>query len=366
MINILIGTPGSGKSYESVAFHLLTELQRGRKVITNLTVYPDKISEFDPSIDISLLVILVPTKEIPRPFSKIDHYSDPWRHPVDGSGPFYIIDECHFSLPRNETPREIEEWFSMHRHESADVLLITQSYGKVSKAVIDIVQICYRVRKNTALGSSSSYVRKVFDGVRGEQVNMSVRRYDKKYFPLYKSNTRGGGKELSPQDVKPIWKNWTFYGVGLCLLLLIYQFSVHGNPLTNLTSPKTKNSSSSSTVHPTIIPKTSVRVNPADPVPIVQNVVASSPPPEKHPYFGYEFKLKGCAVASKRSICVIGLAHNGQSVADITDGEIRDAGYSFKVVNSCLAIVQFNSQKFFAICDQPHVGSAGTLDKVAS
>lgn len=364
MINILIGSPGSGKSYESVAFHLLSELQKGRKVITNLPVYPDKISEFDPSIDMSLLVILVPTKDIPRPFSKIEHFSDPWRHPEDGSGPFYIIDECHFSLPRGETPRDIEEWFSMHRHESADILLITQSYGKVSKSIIDLVQICYRVRKNIALGSSGSYVRKVFDGVRGEQVNMSVRRYDKKYFPLYKSNTRGGGKELAPQDVKPIWKHWTVYATVLCLIFVIYQIATRGNPLKNLTSPKTiskpVNNPLGSSSHD------SKSVNPADPVPIVQKSVIASPPPENHPYFGYEFKLKGCAKMSKRETCVIGLAHNGQSVADITDSEIREAGYAFKVVNSCLALIQFNSQKFYAICDQPHVGSAGVLDRVAS
>ena len=70
-VNLLLGSPGSGKSYEAVAFHVLPSLQAGRKVITNLPLNVDEFLKFDKNIDISLLTIIEPTKEIPRPFSSI-------------------------------------------------------------------------------------------------------------------------------------------------------------------------------------------------------------------------------------------------------------------------------------------------------
>ncbi|WP_157738145.1 zonular occludens toxin domain-containing protein [Pseudomonas aeruginosa] len=83
-----------------------------------------------------------------RPFSRVDHYADPWRHPDEGFGPLYVIDECHLSIPLRGTPVPVEEWYSLHRHELADVLLITQSYGKINRAIRDLVQVVYRCKES--------------------------------------------------------------------------------------------------------------------------------------------------------------------------------------------------------------------------
>ncbi|MDP2762605.1 MAG: zonular occludens toxin domain-containing protein [Sideroxyarcus sp.] len=212
MINLLLGRPGGGKSYEAVAYHVLPALQQGRKVITNLPLDLAAFSRIDASflrlIDLRQQTVIVDKtvvtinesghkvsrieRTVVRPFSSMKDYSDPWRHPVSGAGPLYVIDECHLSLPRGATDIAVEEWFSLHRHETADVLLIAQSYGKVSRNIVEMVQTCYKVSKNVALGFSSSYTRKVLDGVRGEEVNASVRKYDKQFFALYKSHTKGG------------------------------------------------------------------------------------------------------------------------------------------------------------------------------
>ncbi|MGB6097665.1 MAG: zonular occludens toxin domain-containing protein [Comamonas thiooxydans] len=49
MINGLEGIPGSGKSYEAVAYHVLPALQAGRKVITNLPLNIDALAAIDPT-----------------------------------------------------------------------------------------------------------------------------------------------------------------------------------------------------------------------------------------------------------------------------------------------------------------------------
>lgn len=42
------GIPGSGKSYEAVAFHILPALKNGRKVITNLPLEIEQIRIINP------------------------------------------------------------------------------------------------------------------------------------------------------------------------------------------------------------------------------------------------------------------------------------------------------------------------------
>ena len=159
MINLLLGAPGGGKSYEAVAYHILVALMRGRKVVTNLPLQVDAFERLQPGlsdlIELRHRTLAVRPEDAPkwtpRPFAHVEDYADPWRHP-DGFGPLYVIDECHMCLPARDTERAVEEWFSMHRHHNVDVLLITQSYGKINAAIRDLVQMVYRVRKNVALG----------------------------------------------------------------------------------------------------------------------------------------------------------------------------------------------------------------------
>ena len=255
-VNILLGAPGGGKSYEAVAFHVLPALAAGRKVITNLPLVIAEFVAIDPSY--AALIELRSTTKAERPefdavkaqslyqkfgiaakqeyfnlsaFSHVEDYGDSWRHPESGSGPLYVVDECHIALPSRGTPVKVEEWFSLHRHESADVLLISQSHSKINRSVIDLVQTCYRVRKNTALGSDKSYRRFVFDGVRGAEVNFSVRKYQSHFFKLYKSHTRGGGQEQASADIVPIWKRPIFLIVALCIPFTGYMVWKAPNPI---------------------------------------------------------------------------------------------------------------------------------------
>lgn len=221
MYNLMIGPPGGGKSYESVVYHVLPTLEAGRKVITNLPLNVAEFALIDQRFA-SLIEIRTKTKAPtptdpkllekwnPNVFSHIQDYGDDWRNPQNGQGPLYVIDEAHKALPRALTDRKVEEWFAEHRHEGADVLLITQSHGKISKAITDSAQVVYRVRKMTAFGDNTKYIRKVQDGTRGDVLSIAERSYESKYYRLYKSHTRTVGSimEADAKDISPRFKKF--------------------------------------------------------------------------------------------------------------------------------------------------------------
>lgn len=49
MQNLIVGKSGSGKGYEVCAFHILSALSQGRKVITNMPLVLEKWGAIDPS-----------------------------------------------------------------------------------------------------------------------------------------------------------------------------------------------------------------------------------------------------------------------------------------------------------------------------
>lgn len=361
MINLLIGSPGGGKSYEAVVYHVLPALISGRKVITNLPLNVEEFDKIEPGSS-RLISLRQPSPDNPRPFSTLADYGDTWRNDR-GQGPLYIIDECHFPLPRGigdkGTKREVEEWYSMHRHEGADVLLLTQSYRKVSANIVDLVQVCYRVRKNVALGSMNSYTRKVRDGVRGEVLNIAVRTYKPQYFPLYKSHTltNGAVQESMTQDIRPIWKHWSFMGAALLFPLGIIGLVSAGNPMKPAIEPGPEIpvvQDESITVDGVTLKRVSVKP--------VQPEQAPQEPPEpaspSHPYKGYGVHVRGYLAASdgSRTVYQFGVSQNGQLLYNQTHEEVVRAGYKVEAVNDCIARLTYGEYSFFAVCDLPQVG----------
>lgn len=382
MIFLLLGAPGGGKSYEAVVHHVLPALQCGRKVITNLPLDLERFKQIDPAfpglIEVRTVsspargqwvpggegsafkVAKVPTQAdiTRRPFSGVWDYYDEWQHPKDGTGPLYVIDECHLAMPRGSTDRQVEEWFSLHRHFRCDVLLITQSYGKVSRAIVDLVQVVYRVRKNVALGSSNSYTRKVQDGVRGEVVNTAIRRYEAKYFGLYRSHTQtGAGREAMASDVRPLWRHWSFMGALFCFVVVAVA----------LASGKVQS--------PVAVPadaKLSVQPKAkADPPPVAQ-LPASAPgkpvqgpasgaqvgpqkPVNLEPFAGRGLHITGLMQMGARVVYTFSLSQNGQHIAALTDADIRAAGYEWRPTGHCHGEMVFAGNARPVICDAPQI-----------
>lgn len=361
MINLMIGAPGGGKSYEACVYHILPAIVAGRKVITNLPVNIDAFVAIEPQAE-QLLHVVRESKSNPRPFSTISDYADPWRHPESGAGPLYVIDEAHKALPRGSSSVEVEEWYAEHRHEFADVLLLTQSYGKLSKPVVDLVQLVYRVRKAVALGLSKVYIRKVQDGIRGEVVNVTERVYKRKFFTLYKSHTRsqGPGVEQFAQDIKPIWKHWSVYGavsfvlVGLIVLSQIrmpWMVDVEAAQVATAPVP-------SKSAQPQPVQHLTHNFGPAAAAPAAApvSVVVQQEPQVLDPYHDLGLHLAGHLAAQDRYLYRIVASQNGQAVFALTSDELAVAGYTMDPTGPCLLRVTYQRVERVLTCDSPTVG----------
>lgn len=391
MINLLLGPPGGGKSYEAVVFHILPALANGRLVITNLPLDLDYIFSLfpeyrglielrketlaeKPEIDWKKAEELhkrfgIAAKQkywINAPFAHAADYGHAWRHPVSGAGPLYVIDECHIPLPINGTEMEVEHWFSLHRHESADVLLITQSYGKINRAIRDLVQVCYRVKKATAFGSQGSYIRKVQDGLRGEVVNTTVRQYEKQYFPFYKSHTRGGGSELAANDIVPIWKRWPFIGAALCFTTLVcmFLFLDMKNPLdarqvvgNKISAFKTVQTQTQTLAPAQVAELANQRRENFKPVPSSSPAPVSVPKDgkPKDPLSDKGIHIVGHLVGAKKEIWIFALSQNGQKLQNLYDRDLREIGYKIEPLDDCGAWLTYQKDRRFVTCDSPQV-----------
>lgn len=368
MINLLLGQPGGGKSYESVAFHLIPAVvEQGRKVITNLPLRLDMWEHFFPGSTklIELRGNYQFEGKLYHPFSRLEDFGDSWRG-KDGLGPLYIIDECHKSLPRIGTPVAIEEWFAEHRHEGADVLLITQSYGKINQAIRDAVQVVYRCKKATAFGSNDKYIRKVQDGLRGEVVNTQVREYESKYFPLYRSHTKSNGAvlEAMANDIVPLWKRWPFKGAAICAavvaMLVTYQLTRDDKKVPQPTK-----------LAPVVVEHVQIETE-TPPVDVAQ---PRGPEQLIHPYQGYTMHLsalqrgrrtrQGDDYPTDYLNGYVTISQNGQPIRQVGFRDLEDAGYTIRFHSLTVISLEFKGFDVgYVVSGLPQVSLAGkTPDK---
>ncbi len=374
MINLLLGAPGGGKSYEAVAFHVLPALKAGRKVVTNLPLDVEAFGQLDPDYpdlieirDVTLAVKpaepdMVPARMVfgrpvgltekpwvNRAFSHVEDFADEWRHPKTGVGVLYVVDECHMPMPVRGTEIAVEEWFSMHRHYNVDVLLISQSHAKVSKSIVDLVQVVYRVRKAVAFGSMSKYIRKVQDGIKGDVTNTSIREYKAKYQKLYRSHTHGRAlDEVNANDIVPIWRRWPFIGAAVCLVFVVAMVS----------SGKAKSPLSQGTAiingQGGAVASTTVQAAPVAPGSFQVNT-GPAKPAEPEPFGSRGLHLVGEISSGTGRRGIFSISQNGQHLRFIRSGDLEGAGYVVKMTGACSAVLTWNGQPRSVICDSPSV-----------
>jgi zona occludens toxin len=226
---------------------------------------------------------------------------------------------------------------------------------------LDLVQVCYRVKKGTAFGSDTNYIRKVQDGVRGEVVNTSIRKYEKQYFPFYKSHTRGGGTELGANDIVPIWRRWPF--IGAALMLIIFVGMLSSGMLKNPMNAKNYKGQVSEAAKK---PGTEPDSNAVKPVQLVEgsggvtgpNNQAQAMPvqePEKiaEPFASNGVHIVGHISNKVKNLWILALSSNGQKMKNITANELMNVGYGFSPVGDCAAWITYKTIKRFITCDTP-------------
>ncbi|MCA1939422.1 MAG: hypothetical protein LDL26_00355 [Caenispirillum bisanense] len=236
-VYLIVGKPGSGKSFEAVRQWAFEAFKAGRKVITNLKLNEDVWRMFFPNVNVGELLEV---RDGAGSFARPEHYGDPWRHPglppdhpmaasdhaSEGKGPLYIIDECHKDLPSGATEKAVIHWFKEHRHEGADVVLMTQEPKDISRSILTLVQAGYFCTNHAGAGYDDRYSVEVRSGWRARDPKIGsalVRKYDPRYFPLYRSYSKGGapGAETKVRS-KPIHKRWWVKAAAILLLVSLF------------------------------------------------------------------------------------------------------------------------------------------------
>ena len=353
MINALTGRPGGGKSYEAVAFHIIPALKEGRKVITNVALNIPHFQKIFGQEIVDELLVVVDGKldqfgSLDRPFSKVEHYQDEWRNDK-GQAPLYVVDEAHMSIGRNASDAVLE-WYSMHRHYGADLLLMTQNLRKVHRDIKDMVEIHYYCVKNAAMGSTKSYTRKVKNGANGADMNEGVRSYKPEFFPFYQSHTSSNKsvEEALTKDVKPIWKHWSVWasilmiGSGLAYIFLNGGLfgSIGEEPKTEVTQPAAPPSGQTEQSQQEPPPKLKIK-DPLDAYVLyasgeATNVVFDE---DKRPIRSKSFQ-----------VVYIDVFEKDFKLFTTTNVDLIEMGYEFKTLTDCVYSLTYKSLNRLVVC----------------
>jgi zona occludens toxin len=398
MILGIEGIPGSGKSYEAVAFHVLAALKAGRKVITNLPLNLEALSAIDPAYP-----DLVDLKASPSPvlgkwdasdiahhpafqpfedghvdkqpesvftFGTVWDYYDDWRA-EDGRGPLYVIDECHVSLPKFGCSSEVVEWFKLHRHYNVDVVLLTQNFRDINQPIAQLLATLIKCRKADILGQANYYIRKVHAGYRGAVIQTDKRKYKAQYFGLYKSHTQGMSLEESKaQDVSPFIVKfnrfkWAFLAFAACFVVWAFWpkagTGFFGQRVPQHLAQRAGSSSNivkTSQVHP---------MPPAQPASVASAPVvpASAPVAESKDFGPLADKLisiQGMLSGKKASLVVFAVSDENRQLYMVTSDELQRAGYTFHLFGYCFGWLQYGKLRKPVQCDAP-VMDVGSQDR---
>lgn len=368
-INIIVGRPGSGKSYEAVAFHVIPALKEGRRIVTNLPLSIEHFSNvFGPEI-VDLIEIVKDgfSKDsgVVRAFSLPEHFTgEEWRN-ESGQGPLFIIDECHFQYPRSARDKKSSsdlvaclEYFSMHRHYGHDILLMTQSLGKLNKDLRDMIQVQYLVSKHTAAGSDKTYTQKVLDsaGSRPTCLSQKVRVYDSSFFPFYKSHTLSDTSvnEAKASDIVPLWRRWWIWLSVVCILSgLPIVFSAFSSMFgSSSDSASSLDSSVSSSVKHSDLSAPSSSAAPV--------IAAPKSKPKKPPFSEFTITITGWSDSSYKDNSgkfhtqfeyYLNASSDGSYSFPIKISDLLMAGYNVRALGPCVLQLLYDNTESFLYCE---------------
>lgn len=390
MIHGISGKTGGGKSYEAVVRHIIPIITIDkRKVVTNLPLDIDHFCSVYGEYCRDLIEVIdgdFHSYGGQRPFSKAEHYLqyENWKNDK-GQGVYFFIDECHLALPKGQTDKAVEEFYSMHRHYGFDIMLITQNFRKVSLDIKDLVGNHYRAIKKSMMGQDDKYILKVHDGA--SNTNNSVvatheREYESKYFKFYKSHTKSDTaiKEAASNDIEKWYKHWSFKGAIVCVLLFMF---IVGSQLSkdekkNKAEKKVSNSSVVVESVGSVVPGSSLSAGTNQSVPIVKNqksiqqleyeeMVSKSS--DFHPYYKMNLSVSGSATYTDSGYLIrvvyISASQNGQHVFTIKNSDLIQAGYQVQVLSECAVYITYYDYKDYLTCNTPQQSTGLSGDTVA-
>ncbi|NVN03949.1 MULTISPECIES: zonular occludens toxin domain-containing protein [Asaia] len=210
-ITCYTGLPGSGKTYEVVAFVILPAFKSGRRIVTNISGINEQsfieycLNEGLPQSSLGS-VLSVPTDVLCSDSSFPDLRDESVT--ADNStcliqaGDLLVVDECAlvWSTSHKISPL-VSAFWRKHRHFTAsgsglacDIVVISQAAADLHRDLKLVVEISFRAKKLTTVGRPDYYSVAMWEGykqVRRDVLRTETRSYKKDIFPLYKSYSMG-------------------------------------------------------------------------------------------------------------------------------------------------------------------------------
>ena len=207
-IKAYTGLMGSGKSYEVVTCVILPAIKKGRRVVTNIAGLDlDVFSELSGIDRDQVQLINVSHGQVIEPdFWLTDEKTDA----TIQAGDLVCLDEIWRFYDGFKTPPEhCMNFFRMHRHfvdaktgVTCDVVLITQDVMDIGPKVRRVVEETYRMSKLSFIGRSDRYRVDVFArGATKEKLKSLQKKYEPKFFPLYKSHSQKSDDSVDANEV---------------------------------------------------------------------------------------------------------------------------------------------------------------------
>lgn len=366
MINAIVGRPRSGKSYESVVFHIIPAALDGRMLVTNIPVNLEYIAKYYGQ-EVADRITIVETNfgdygnarpfSIPEDFTKYE-----WKN-EKGQGPLFVVDEAHLCLGTDcKTP--VREYLSMHGHYGHDIILLTQSPRKLHRDVKDMVEICWRTVKKSVFGDDDHYIKKTYHGVpvRNEEfVHEEEREYKSQFFGFYKSHTLSSSDvdEATAKDVKANLFPRKKLSLALVVLGGIFAAYTLYGVLNSGSSDEKKVKAGRSGSQPVVAQSSSSPARSAAPTAKSEIMHEDGP---KHPFYKVELHVDGTAeyVDHGRMMknVFFSASQNGQQIFRLSLADLRLAGYETRVMGDCAVYVQYGSYKDWITCDSPQIAMA--------
>lgn len=189
MIQLLEGTPGSGKSYHAVKEYLLPWVRRGRRLYVAIDgFYLDRLAMFEDRQVADLekqITLWNDLSAIPSLLLSVE------------PGSAVILDEAQTIFRAKEkVPGEVLRWLETHRHMGIDVLLMAQDYRQITGGVTRLVETTTKFRRMERFGMGKRYQ----GFIRGnpeetEVIRTLIGKYDPKVYSYYSSYVGGAREE---------------------------------------------------------------------------------------------------------------------------------------------------------------------------
>lgn len=398
MIELITGTPGSGKTTYAVAMRLVKEAARQitdetgstfvRRLVTagfrGLLVehhrLPHKLTKETTSSELVEMFNAIEPGTVDTPLynrlpgdppltqvrkARRVKVSEGWEwHLTDEfidvepmvenwwlwcmPGDFIAVDEAQFIMPRATLGRKPPVWiqkFEVHRHYATDWLLVTQHPQLLEVVVRNLVGLHRHVR--SIMGSSVCAVYTWDHAANPERYNLAnkaVWRRKAAHYRLFHS---------AVAHVKPPTSGRAIFVVLPVLIIstgfLFYRFSERWR-----SQPQQQQPVATAPGQPLSSPLGLSSLRPTGPIAAGGTALrAAAPVKDREPWAGFGVHLSGSWSEGEVTRSIWSLSIDGRVVATLAERDVHRAGYAWRLLAPCVGVLVYGDRERLVRCDSP-------------